>query len=145
MGAIEFGSPWVARKFDAYASSTHLASDANGVSLHTLGVSQQATRVSKPATSVLVTGDATPEADEWKWVNIDDDWIFFWVSEKDKTRPLSSSFQNYLHPKLSSFWSGISERSQNTVLFNVYTSSYKRHHTVQFGVSDRHSISQSVN
>ena len=37
-----------------------------------------------PATSVLVTGDATPEADEWKWVNIGDDGIFFWVTEKDK-------------------------------------------------------------
>ena len=68
VGAIEFGSPWVARKCDA--SSTHLASDANGVSPHTLGVSQQATGVSQPATSVLVTGDATPEADEWKWVTL---------------------------------------------------------------------------
>ena len=45
---------------NADASSTHLASDANGVSPHTLGVSQQATGVSQPATSVLVTGDATP-------------------------------------------------------------------------------------
>ena len=75
MGAIEFGSPWVARKSDAYASSTQLASDANGISPHTLRVSQQATGVSKPATSVLVTGDATPEADEWKWVNIGLDFL----------------------------------------------------------------------
>ena len=75
MGAIEFGSPWVARKSDANASSTQLASDANGVSPHTLRVSQQATGVSKPATSVLVTGDATPEADEWKWVNIGLDFL----------------------------------------------------------------------
>ena len=88
VGAIEFGSPWVAKKPDANASSTHLASDANGVSLHTLGVSQQATGVSQPATSVLVTGDATPEADEWKWVNIGDDGIFFWVTEKDKNRAI---------------------------------------------------------
>ena len=86
VGAIEFGSPWVARKSDA--SSTHLASDANGVSPHTLGVSQQATGVSQPATSVLVTGDATPEADEWKWVNIGDDGIFFWVTEKDKNQAI---------------------------------------------------------
>ena len=88
MGAIEFGSPWVVRKSDANASSTHLASDANGVSPHTLGVSQQATGVSQPATSVLVTGDATPEADEWKWVNIGDDGIFFWVTEKDKNQAI---------------------------------------------------------
>ena len=86
VGAIEFGSPWVARKSDA--SSTHLASDANGVSPHTLGVSQQATGVSQPATSVLVIGDATPEADEWKWVNIGDDGIFFWVTEKDKNQAI---------------------------------------------------------
>ena len=86
VGAIEFGSPWVARKSDT--SSTHLASDANGVSPHTLGVSQQATGVSQPATSVLVTGDATPEADEWKWVNIGDDGIFFWVTEKDKNQAI---------------------------------------------------------
>ena len=86
VGAIEFGSPWVARKSDA--SSTHLASDANGVSPHTLGVSQQATGASQPATSVLVTGDATPEADEWKWVNIGDDGIFFWVTEKDKNQAI---------------------------------------------------------
>ena len=38
--AIEFGSPWVARKSDTHASYTHLASDANGVSPHTLRVSQ---------------------------------------------------------------------------------------------------------
>ena len=88
VGAIEFGSPWVARKSDANASSTHLASDANGVSPHTLGVSQQATGVSQPATSVLVTGDATPEVDEWKWVNIGDDGIFFWVTEKDKNQAI---------------------------------------------------------
>ena len=86
VGAIEFGSPWVARKSDA--SSTHLASDANGVSPHTLGVSQQATGVSQPATSALVTGDATPEADEWKWVNIGDDGIFFWVTEKNKNQAI---------------------------------------------------------
>ena len=86
VGAIEFRSPWVAKKSDA--SSTHLASDANGVSPHTLGVSQQATGVSQPATSVLVTGDATPEADEWKWVNIGDDGIFFWVTEKDKNQAI---------------------------------------------------------
>ena len=83
VGAIEFGSPWVARKSDANASSIHLASDANGVPPHTLGVSHQATGLSQPATSVLVTGDATPEADEWKWVNIGDDGILFWVTEKD--------------------------------------------------------------
>ena len=88
VGAIEFGSPWVAKKSDANASSTHLASDANGVSPHTLRVSQQATGVSQPATSVLVTGDATPEADEWKWVNIGDDGIFFWVTEKDKNQAI---------------------------------------------------------
>ena len=88
VGAIEFGSPWVAKKSDAHASSTHLASDANGVSPHTLRVSQQATGVSQPATSVLVTGDATPEADEWKWVNIGDDGIFFWVTEKDKNQAI---------------------------------------------------------
>ena len=88
MGAIEFGSPWVARKSDANASSTHLASDANGGPPHTLGVSQQATGLSQPATSVLVTGDATPEADEWKWVNIGDDGIFFWVTEKDKNQAI---------------------------------------------------------
>ena len=88
VGAIEFGSPWVTRKSDANASSTHLASDANGVSPHTLGVSQQATGVSQPATSVLVTGNATPEADEWKWVNIGDDGIFVWVTEKDKNQAI---------------------------------------------------------
>ena len=88
VGAIEFGCPWVAKKSDANASSTHLASDAKGVSPHTLRVSQQATGVSQPATSVLVTGDATPEADEWKWVNIGDDGIFFWVTEKDKNQAI---------------------------------------------------------
>ena len=88
VGAIEFGSPWVAKKSDANASSTHLASDANGVSPQILGVSQQATGVSQPATSVLVTGDATSEADEWKWVNIGDDGIFFWVTEKDKNQAI---------------------------------------------------------
>ena len=88
VGAIEFGSPLVAKKSDANASSTHLASDANGVSPHTLRVSQQATGVSQPATSVLVTGDATPEADEWKWVNIGDDGIFLWVTEKDKNQAI---------------------------------------------------------
>ena len=86
--AIEFGSPWVARKSDANASSIHLASDANGVPPHTLGVSHQATGLSQPATSVLVTGDATPEADEWKWVNIGDDGIFFWVTEKNKNQAI---------------------------------------------------------
>ena len=86
VGAIEFGSPWVARKSDA--SSTHLASDANGVSPHTLEVSQQAIGLSQPATSVLVTGDATLEADEWKWVNIGDDGIFLWVTEKDKNQAI---------------------------------------------------------
>ena len=30
VGAIEFGCPWVAKKSDANASSTHLASDAKG-------------------------------------------------------------------------------------------------------------------
>ena len=88
VGAIEFGSPWVAKKSDTNASSSHLASDANGVSPDILGVSQQATGVSQPATSVLVTGDATPEADEWKWVNIGDDGIFFWVTEKDKNQAI---------------------------------------------------------
>ena len=52
VSAIEFGSPWVARKSDANASSTHLASDANRVPPHTHGVSQQATGLSQPATSV---------------------------------------------------------------------------------------------
>ena len=88
VGAIELWSPWVARKSDANASSIHLASDANGVPPHTLGVSHQATGLSQPATSVLVTGDATPEADEWKWVNIGDDGIFFWVTEKDKNQAI---------------------------------------------------------
>ena len=86
VGAIEFGSPWVAKKSDA--SSTHLASDANGVPPHTLEVSQQAIMLSQPATSVLVTGDVTPEADEWKWVNIGDNGIFFWVTEKDKNQAI---------------------------------------------------------
>ena len=36
----------------------------------------------------MVTGDATPEADEWKWVNIGDDGIFFWVTEKDKNQAI---------------------------------------------------------
>ena len=88
VGAIEFGSPWVAGKSDANASSTHLASDANRVPPHTHGASQQATGLSQPATPVLVTGDATPEADEWKWVNISDDGIFFWVTEKDKNQAI---------------------------------------------------------
>ena len=85
MGAIEFGSPW---KSNANASSTHLASDANRVPPHTHGVSQQATGLSQPATSVLVTGEATQETNQWKRVNIGDDGIFFWVTEKDKNQAI---------------------------------------------------------
>ena len=119
-GAIDFGSPWAARKSaficnhtevsaqspepapckddsserkvvfhdKTNASSTHLASDANGVSPDTLGVSQQATGLSPSATSVSIIDGVTPEADEWEWVYIGNDDLYLWVTEKDKSQAI---------------------------------------------------------
>ena len=109
-GAIDFGSPWAPRKSafvrnhtevsnqspdckvvfhdETNASSTHLASGANGVSSDILGVSQQATGLSQPATSVSIIHEVTPEADEWEWVYIGNDDLYLWVTEKDKNQAI---------------------------------------------------------
>ena len=119
-GAIDFGSPWAARKSafvcnhtevsaqspepslckddsseckvvfldETNASSMYLASDVNGVSPDILEVSQQATGLSQPATSVSIIDEVTPEADEWEWVYIGNDDLYLWVTEKDKSQAI---------------------------------------------------------